>query len=147
MTGGFWLQRQGPALIDPASQGRGVCLGKQRAEVGGADPGIAHPAEPLPEGQLVRLHLEVNPIHRVARHPGALEDIERDQEDQALRYGRLLQYRPAPVGGPDRLEDLGAMFGEITLGEQAAGAVRGGDDRVGDPAAVEGARPLRLQGP
>ena len=113
---------------------------------GGGERGITNVGKPLREGQLVGLHLQVNAIGRIAGGIERLEDLERDQHDQSLRNGRLLQHGPAAVGGLDRVEDIGSVLGQVAFCKEAAPSVGRRDDRPGDGAAIERRRPLRLDG-
>src|SRR5439155_13666385 len=55
----------------------------------------------------------------------------------SLRDGRLLEHRPTPVGGADRLQDVGSMRGKIAGRKESAAASRRLADGRGDRTAVE----------
>ena len=67
--------------------------------VGSGEDGIGDVVQPFGEGELVRLDLQVHAIGGIFGPIEALQDVERDQDDQSLRNRRLLH--DAPVHFPE----------------------------------------------
>ena len=95
----------------------------------------------LGKRQLLRLDLKVDsvwipPTHLPELVP--LEDVEADQRSEALRVRRRLVNGVPLVLGPQRLPPIGAMSGQIVMGEPPLKRLGERDDGLGDGTLVKG---------
>ena len=101
----------------------------QRAGVGQVDRGVADRASRPVERELGRLDVAVQVAVEL------LGDPEGHERRRSLRVGRQLADLDAAVRAPQRRDPLGAVRGEVVLGEPARRGDGGGDrplvDRVG----------------
>lgn len=118
----------------------GVALGQQLLDGDLAEVGITHPATGVREGETHALDQQVQPVRSQRLGLGrveAPEQAEGQQRSEPLTVRRTLPHPVSAVAGGDGLHPVGAVGGEVALGEDAAVLPDHGGDRRRDLAPVE----------
>ena len=137
---GFGLQAAFCRSISAARFG-GVLLRDQLGRGHGPEARIAEVALQVGIGQLLRLDLPVQRLGaggRIVRQRHRLHDVEHLERGHALAVRRQFVDLPAAIVGGDRLHPFGAEFAQIGRRHDAAQAVEGAQNRLGDGAAIVG---------
>ncbi len=109
------------------------------------EAGIAEPPHLVLERQLERLDLEMERLRRsrpVLLEIELLEDVEREQHEDALRHQRLLVYGVAAIVGREGTQLLGLVPFEIVQREQPAVTLGVVDELPCQLAAIEVVDPV-----
>ena len=115
-------------------------MGQHPVQRHGPGVGVAEEAVPVGEGVPGRVYEQVQVLGRVVGHGTQLEtlqDVQRLQlGDGAGGHGRAEQL-VTPVAGPDRLQDLGLVFGKVLGRQDTTVSLHLLFDSVGDLALVQ----------